>query len=687
MSAPAVSWQPVQAWTYGLNPAGDAAVDAYLLWDLCSGFARHAWRHPGRPVPGVDATVPLLVELASDPAGDQTARALRALSPALADALDASLRCWPGTRFHTGLAVRDMVLQALVAATAQGLLVRWQLGADCRTVAPPAVVAPEAVDDPRRSLHTLGIVDDGCCLAHALYRGADGTSRFAWVWDQDPGLPSPAPWMRAPAPGGGAGLPLVHQGAELARPQIESLLARHPELGQAAEQELYQALGRPSWGTPGHTHGARVTHLMAAAAQAHGWQADGGDIAFVQLPHGSLADTSGPSIPMQVLDGARYIVARAGLAPAGAAAAPATTPRRSATVCLSLGGTAGPHDGSSMVEQALDELAAIPGVDVVVAAGNLPAPRSADPARWLHGQRTIAPGRQGRFLVHVAGGNARHAFVELWIPDNVSGHHVDPTAFRVQVQAPGLAPCAPLRCGQVHLLRPAGADAPPVAGLLFVRRVAQGRQGSLVLLAVGATAAVQGAAAGQRLAPAGVWAITVQSQASQTVTVHGWVERDDGFVPPRRSQQTWFERDGDDPPDAPYVNDACTLSSLANGRRVVVAGGYVASSGEPVDTPLRARRRGTDNRTGQVAHALAPTDRGTTRRGVQVPGFYSGHTTTIRGSSAAAPQVARWMAAGPDAEPPPLPHGVVTGHLAPHAIGDAAARAASTSPIRHVRAR
>ena len=36
----------------------------------------------------VEATVPLLVELASDPAGEQTALALRALSPALADALD-----------------------------------------------------------------------------------------------------------------------------------------------------------------------------------------------------------------------------------------------------------------------------------------------------------------------------------------------------------------------------------------------------------------------------------------------------------------------------------------------------------------------------------------------------------------------------------------------------------------------
>ncbi|MBP7667508.1 MAG: hypothetical protein KA774_11715, partial [Burkholderiaceae bacterium] len=66
MSAPALSWQLASRWPYGLDPGAQHAVDAYLLWDLCSGFARHAWRHPGRPVPGVDATVPLLVELASD---------------------------------------------------------------------------------------------------------------------------------------------------------------------------------------------------------------------------------------------------------------------------------------------------------------------------------------------------------------------------------------------------------------------------------------------------------------------------------------------------------------------------------------------------------------------------------------------------------------------------------------------
>jgi hypothetical protein len=340
-----------------------------------------------------------------------------------------------------------------------------------------------------------------------------------------------------------------------------------------------------------------------------------------------------------------------------------------------------------MVGQALDELAGIPGVDVVVAAGNLPAPRSADPARWLHGQRTIGPGGDGRFLVHVAAANPRHAFVELWIPDDVSGRAVDPTQFTVQVQAPGLAAGDAVGCGQTQLLRPVGAGQPVVAGVLFVRRVAQGSHGSLVLLAVGATAAQPGAPAGQAVAPAGVWTVTVRSQASSTVTVHAWVERDDGFVPPRRPQQTWFERDGDDPPDAPYVNDACTLSSLANGRRVLVAGGYVASSGDAVDTPLRARRRGADNRTTQVAHALAPTDRSTSLRGIQVSGFFSGQTKTMQGSSAAAPQVARWLAAGPAAASPPAPASRSATGDATDATGGTAATTSTRSPIRHVPAR
>lgn len=675
---------------HGLDPAAGHAVDAYLLWDLWSSFGRQAWRHAGLPVQAGRATVPLLVELVGPAAKAPSALMDIAREAdvatgcrALADALAQSLAAWPLSRFHTALVDRDAVLPALAAATRGGVLQRWQLGAAGAAARAMPLAKPSAVHDPRRSACTLGIVDDGCCLAHALYRTPVPHSRFAWVWDQDPASPASKPWLRAPAPSN-AGVALVRYGAELARPQIEAVLDAHPGLGETAEQALYAALGRRHWGTPGHTHGARVTHLMAGPAapgQRDGDVADEADIVFVQLPHGSLADTSGQSIPMQVLDGARYIVARAGLAPV-AGARPVRKAKDEppvATLCLSLGGTAGPHDGSSMVEQALDELAVLPGVRVVVAAGNLPAPRRADPARWLHAQRSVKQGQTGRFLVHVSAANPRHAFVELWIPGHVDG--IELANFSVQVQAPGLPPCNAVRCGQAQLLHMAQDGGMPVAGLLFPRQVAQGLNGSLILLAIGATAADLADAAGRPGAPDGLWVLTVQSTAVQAVTVHAWVERDDGFVPPRRPQQTWFERDGDDPPTQPGVNDDCTLSSLAAGRHVVVAAGYSQASGAPLDDRRRARRRVHGNATAAVAHDLAPTDRGDARPGLLVPGFFSGQMTTMRGSSAAAPQVGRWIARGrPSSAPNPEPN---------PKDGDSSGEQASTpvAPVREVPAR
>lgn len=691
MSPTAPQWRAAPALPFALDPAGAEAVDAYLLWDLWSGDSRQAWRGPdAQALP----MVPMLVELALPAA--TAAAGLGSLAggadvaaggQVLAAALAPSLALWPASAFHTALVRRALVLPALAAATAQGVLVRWQLGAPC---AEPRVMAVSPAPELLAAAgghHSLGIVDDGCCLAHAQYRSPDGASRYAWVWDQEPDAAAPRPWLRAAAPGvrGVAGQPLVQHGAELSRVQIEEMLRAHPGLGEQAERGLYAALARPQWGTAGHTHGARVTHLMAGRAaphQADGGVADSADIVFVQLPHSSLSDTSGQSIPMQVLDGVRYIVQRAGVARQPADAAP-----NAATICLSLGGTAGPHDGSTMVEEALDELAGLPGVAVVVAAGNLPAPRSADPARWLHAQRSVRNDRPGRFLLHVSAANRRHAFLELWIPDN--GRGVGPAQFSVSVTAPGLAPSGAVGLGQAILLQRAGGVAQPLAALIAPRRVAQGRHGCLVLLAIAATAGPAGGPPGLATAPAGLWTLTVHSSADTAVTVHAWVERDDGFVPPRRPQQTWFERDHDDAAAQPHVNDDCTLSSLANGQKVLVAGGYVQASDQAVDGPRRARRRGQGNSTQAVDQYLAPTDRGGARPGVQVPGFFSGQTATMRGSSAAAPQVGRWVARGrPEAAPPDPPAQLPPVSKVPRGPAPVVAPApARAEPVRLVPAR
>ena len=269
------------------------------------------------------------------------------------------------------------------------------------------------------------------------------------------------------------------------------------------------------------------------------------------------------------------------------------------------------------------------------------APRRSDPRRWLHAERLVARGRPGRFWIRLAPCNPRHAFVELWLPGGPGTPAL--SQYQAVVTAPGGAASAALGAGEALTL---SRDGRALAALVFARRVAQGEHGTMLLLAVGPTGG-RHADAGA-CAPAGVWCVALRSQATAEARVHAWVERDDAIEPPRRPQQTFFERDPDDDPATPSVNDACTLSSLAHGARVVVAAGLVASDGCAVDDASRAQRRLPDGRLAPVAQQLAPSERGYTLSGVAVPGFHSGMHATLNGSSAAVPQVARRLAAQAD---------------------------------------
>ena len=254
---------------HGADLAAAHALDAYLVWDLLSGFSRHRGGPPGAdPLALRDATgqpawwAPVLVELAADAAMQTLAEQLAALNGLAAEGrwlarrLAPSLAGWPDSRIH-GAIVPAPTLPALHAAVAQGLLARFQLGAPCadpgEVVATSRAAPPASADDR----HLLGVVDDGCCLAHAHFRGADGLrSRIAWLWDQDPGARPAAPWGRYRGRSASAALAAPY-GAELARRDIDALLRRHPGLGPQAEAGLYRALGRSAWGGDGRSHGAR----------------------------------------------------------------------------------------------------------------------------------------------------------------------------------------------------------------------------------------------------------------------------------------------------------------------------------------------------------------------------------------------------------------------------------------------
>lgn len=669
--------QPPLQWRHAPLPAAGVApadrLDAYALWDALRAQARHRSRDPAAD------HAPVLIELAAGRAADGSvqpfrtearpgaARLRRCLArlaqlPAaepegldgaqLVAALAASLRLEPDSPFHTAIVPLRGLLPLLVAAGQSGCLHRWQLGAACRAprpLAPGALAAAERLSGP---VHTLGLIDDGFALAHPDFHNRIDGSRFLYLWDQDPQAPLDAPWRRCAATAddlAGAAQPLVDHGAELSRRDLSPLLAEL-DAGEAAERGFYQGLGRGDWGRADRCHGARVQHLLAGPMDdALGPPRPGEPrvtdlpLIAVQLPLAVLDDTSGDSLAMQVLDGVRYIVART-----RAAAAPGQ--RWRSTIVVSLGGVAGPHDGSSLVECALDWLldthnrGQADRLQLVVAAGNAAG-------QSLHARqplRTRAPERG--LIVAAAAGHSRDSFVEFWIPEAAT------QGLRVDVQPPQGPALRGLRIGQVAWLgRSDHADDPALgaqAALIAVPRSAQGLRGTLLLLALAPTTAAPGSVPAP-CADAGQWRLAFRLQQAAAGTppliVRGWAERDDDVTDLRRPQHTRFVDAYPPGHRRAQVSDEDTLSTLAHGRGVIVATGHELGSWRRT----RQSSRGPAGR--QQALVSAPVDRSPTRSGVPVPGFYGGQWRTLGGTSAAAPQIARLLVLGHDPRASRLP--------------------------------
>jgi hypothetical protein len=576
----------------GLDLAANHAIDPYLVWAELTEFAGFVM-----PAGKSDPAIPVLLELAA-PAqpGSRVERCINA-NP-LND---------PQSAFVTS-AVRRSDLRELCAAVAEGALARFQLGLARGEHDPELQTRPRSAlagepDDDGDVLQTIGIIDDGCCIAHESCRiGAD--SRFLHVWDQDARAKPGGPWT--------ADRESIGYGVELCDDDIEPLLARHP-IGERGERALYADLGRADWGAESRRHGAGVVQIVAQTTAA--------PLIFVQLPDETVADSSGGSLGVFLLDGVRYIVEKS------AAAARRRGVHWSTTINVSLGSIAGPHDGTTITECALAEIASRGNVRIVLAAGNTAG-------RRIHAFRRIAPNASGRFDVLAPPDNPREAFVELWIPaEDDSGAPLDGAKIRIEVLAPGGARSAPFGVGQAVVVD--GGDGVRAAAI-FARRVAQGRNGTMVLLAIRPTRSYgEGAHAPARY---GIWSVIVSSAAPASFGVHAWVERNDLIVGRRRPQQARFV---DDPAD-PYVDDAFTLSSIANGSNVIVVGGYRLDdetlAAYSANGPTRGERRGPDY--------LGPSDESAALPGIALPGFFSGWTTRMSGTSVATPHVVRWLVEG-----------------------------------------
>jgi len=560
----------------------------------------------------------------------------------------------------------------------------------------------------------VGLIDDGFAFAHSQFLDEVGNCRVWALWDQDErrkaneDLGWTAP--RVHLNGSRVGATIFGYGAEVGHDTLQSAVElsrcdpspyaplcayRHlryvpvaPELDLHATQP---PAGVSDFTMVDASHGTSVADLAAGSVPPLGRfrrgqstyvplplppnrgvvsTAPAWPLVLVQLPTRTSLDTSGGSLGVHVLDGVHYIINKAASIPPragglrdnesiivdtgggqGSNARPAY--RHDLIINISYGATAGPHDGTSILERALEELTYERDevTRIVLAAGNAHGSKTHARLRLSRGERERV------FTWHVGADNPHESYLEIWVPAHSVGGTGSSSAddYTLWIRPPGALPVQRLCVGQAVALEVEGS-ATPAAAAIFARRVAQGENGTMVLLAVAPTRApLPGAkvpaATARRRAPHGAWSITVAfgsgsaSVGSEMVVVHAWTERNDLVYGTARAQQSWVVSDETVPPPTenfasvrefcrhtgrPFMDEApapfapdFSFGSLAGGRynpdrvlgsdlmqsnrpkgAVVVVGGYRASDSEMAPYSAGGPARGSDTDNARAPEAL-----------------------------------------------------------------------------------
>ncbi len=480
------------------------------------------------------------------------------------------------------------------------------------------------------------VIDDGLAFAHARFRAGPKSTRVAYFWNQD-------------GPVDNANVLGVGYGRELAKGDIDQLLDRATHVGTVDEDAVYRWSESAAYHTPGHkTLGRRIahgTHVMDLACGCDLREASTDPIIAVQLPVRTTRDTSGRWLYPHVIDGLRYILNRA-----DALAADAGTGPWPVVANLSYGLIAGPHDGTSLLESAIDELIDLRRANsaplaVVLASGNSHLAR-------CHARICLGPGEERQLDWRVLPDDMTDSHMEIWPPNP------GPTGIRpeleIRVTTPWGDTSPPVRVGGAAVWKPKGRV---LAGIFYVRHPASGDR-PMILVSLAPTASL---ARKPAVAPFGIWRVSVKNVGSTVHDIEAWIQRDDtpiGF--PVRGRQSRFEdpryvrfdgagREQEDDDPASYVKRSGSISAMATGGRTLVIGGFRRSDFAPArysaGGPIVSRTMGPPvPRSGFDPDAMLPSEDSVACHGLLAAGTRSGSVFAMNGTSVAAPQAARLLA-------------------------------------------
>lgn len=414
----------------------------------------------------------------------------------------------------------------------------------------------------------VGVIDWGLDVAHPAFRHLDGTTRVEALWDQQPGPVAAQPNRY--------GYGRIHTAADIDR------ALRTGDPGSALGYHASASdLGAGS-------HGTATTSIAAGRdwPDGIGGMAPDAHIVFVHL------STWGPTGPQRLGDSVALAEALDFVRQVAGG--------RSFVINLSLGGCGGPHDGTSLLERAMDNLVRErPGQLVAQSCGNYFTARK-------HAAGRVPPGRTVCLPVIVPSGFAVAPHqIEVWYGGvdrlSVSLTRRDSPAV-ARLAGPGLAT---LTIGGVGVAQVVQRHHDP----------GDGRNHILV-----------------QLAPrpeGGHWQLELHGTDVRDGRFDAWIERDPGPA----YAQAHFTTD--------RASHATTTGTICNGWQPIVVGAYQHRDPAGAVSPFSSRGPTIDGR--DKPDCLAPGTRVLAARSARTPGNVA-LLTVMSGTSMATPHVTGMLA-------------------------------------------
>jgi hypothetical protein len=421
---------------------------------------------------------------------------------------------------------------------------------------------------------------------------------------------------------------------------------------------------------PGLSHGAHVMDVFAGRIPTSSrvgpsppgdrrdppsWKpgtdpASSADLVFVQFSDDCIRDATGVWLKSYVVEGIQYILSFAD---------PSKT--KKVVINLSYGPTTGPHDGTAELESALiafvtqfDGTHGKPKLEIVLPAGNA----YFSEGHVVFTRRTTSQPDHVEWTWRLPPDNSVLCFAEIWMETAAAGNVcvtlVSPSGILTFVPTPPPNPPPPPGA----LLPPAGVDVPLVRG-----------NDTMWRLQVEPTITPSNPATNITTAEHGDWKVMVTGIGAGA-HVHAYVARSDPNMGRRTGAKlsyfvdhNWelnnsavagcMYGDGEFDKTGSLIHRDGTLNGVATTTQasVHVAGGYITANGRKSPYSSAGPARGGPRIGPDVA---LPCDESYALEGVRAGGNRSGGVFRLIGTSAAAPQLARYVA-GPLIPPPHHP--------------------------------